>query len=149
MEGREMEKASMALDPTGPLPVEPEWVDSEDQRSIVIVTNVSFGERRRETSIDSPFATGLIRYTNLYLFLLFFGPLSRVTRGINEIRTKNHRRFVDPQTKIVLVIIDRRLGNGISIGNRVSNLRFLFPFEKNLFCPSFWQFRRMKMMKWI
>lgn len=48
MEGREMEKASLALDPTGPLPVEPEWVHSKDQRSMVIMTNVSLNGRRRE-----------------------------------------------------------------------------------------------------
>ena len=64
-----MEKASLALDPTGPLPVELEWLDLEDQRSMVIMTNVSFNETKRErerdrerkekTRVDSPFATGL------------------------------------------------------------------------------------------
>lgn len=35
-----MEKGSLILDPTGLLPVEPEWVDPRDQRSMVIMTNV-------------------------------------------------------------------------------------------------------------
>ena len=43
-----MEKASLALDPTGPLPVELEWLDSKDQRSMVIMTNVSFNETKRK-----------------------------------------------------------------------------------------------------
>jgi len=35
-----MKKGSLILDPTGLLPVEPEWVDPRDQRSMVIMTNV-------------------------------------------------------------------------------------------------------------
>ena len=47
-----MEKASLALDPTGPLPVELEWLDLEDQRSMVIMTNVSFNETKRERETE-------------------------------------------------------------------------------------------------
>lgn len=53
-----MEKGSLILDPTGLLPVEPEWVDPRDQRSMVIMTNV-LSLIPDEPRVVSTFLTGL------------------------------------------------------------------------------------------
>lgn len=53
-----MEKGSLVLDPTGLLPVKPEWIDPGDQRSMVIMTSVLSRRAVRRAPFSVP-VTGL------------------------------------------------------------------------------------------